>query len=132
MGANVTGCPSVLSLSTVQGSLVLSLSPWTLVISSCSARDHTESAGRQMEQGTSLPRLALCLIVHLCRYVMYIRGHGETYMLDRDNAVFAVPQLSFPARKRPGDFVRDTLVDGVSRVCVYVSLIPRPLGTSCG
>ena len=44
---------------------------------------------------------------------MYLKGPGEVYMVGRDNCVFEAPQLSFPARKRPGDCVRDTLVDGV-------------------
>ena len=35
-------------------------------------------------------------------------------MIDRDNSVFKVNNISFPARKRPGDMVRFTLVDGVS------------------
>ena len=45
---------------------------------------------------------------------MYIKGPGEVYMLDRDNSVFKVHIIDFPARKRPGDGVRSTLVDGVS------------------
>ena len=45
--------------------------------------------------------------------MMYIRGKGAVYMLDRDNAVFQVPQLSFPSRGRPGEHVKDTLMDGV-------------------
>ena len=44
---------------------------------------------------------------------MYLKGPGEVYLLDRDNSVFVAPQLSFPARKRLGDCVKDTLVDGV-------------------
>ena len=48
------------------------------------------------------------------RYLMYIRGPGEVYMIDRDNSVFKVNNISFPARKRPGDMVRFTLADGVS------------------
>ena len=51
------------------------------------------------------------------RYIMYIRGRGETYMLDRDNSVFIVAQLSFPSRKREGEHVIETLVDGVSIMC---------------
>ena len=35
-------------------------------------------------------------------------------MIDRDNSVFKVPRVSFPARKRPGDGVKSTLLDGVS------------------
>lgn len=45
---------------------------------------------------------------------MYIKGEGEIYLINRDNAVFVAPQIRFPARKRPDDVVRDTLVDGVS------------------
>ena len=36
-------------------------------------------------------------------------------MLDRDNAVFSVPQLQFPSRNHIGH-VKDTLVDGVMPV----------------
>ncbi len=46
--------------------------------------------------------------------MMYIRARGEVFMLDRDNSVFPVTQLSFPDRKNPGEFIRETLVDGVS------------------
>lgn len=46
------------------------------------------------------------------RYLMYIKGPGEVYMIDRDNSVFQVPRISFPARKRAGDGVRSTLLDG--------------------
>eukprot|EP00731_Ephydatia_muelleri_P011049 Em0005g1635a len=46
------------------------------------------------------------------RYLMYIKGPGEVYMIDRDNSVFKVPRVSFPARKRPGDGVKSTLLDG--------------------
>ena len=52
---------------------------------------------------------------------MYINGPREVYLIDRDNSVFVAPQIVFPARKRPGDYVKDTLVDGVSQcVCVRV------------
>ena len=44
---------------------------------------------------------------------MYINGPGEVYLIDRDNCVFLAPHIVFPARKRQGDCVRDTLVDGV-------------------
>ena len=47
---------------------------------------------------------------------MYINGPREVYLIDRDNCVFLAPHIVFPARKRQGDCVRDTLVDGV---CVY-------------
>ena len=46
---------------------------------------------------------------------MYISGPGAVYMLDRDNAVFQIPHLSFPARDKPGAHVRETLLDGVSQ-----------------
>ena len=48
------------------------------------------------------------------RYMMYINGPGEVYLIDRDNSVFLASQIVFPARKRPNDCVKDTLVDGVS------------------
>lgn len=51
---------------------------------------------------------------------MYIRKAGEIYMLDRDNAVFSVPQLKFPSRKVTGQHLKETLVDGVN----FVLLIP--------
>lgn len=47
---------------------------------------------------------------------MYIRGRGEVFMIDRDNAVFQVPDLSFPSRARPDDHLTDTLLDGVSDI----------------
>ena len=37
-------------------------------------------------------------------------------MLDRDNAVFSVPSLQFPSRKQVGQHLKETLVDGVSRI----------------
>lgn len=48
----------------------------------------------------------------LCRYMMYIRGKGEVFLLDRDNSVFAVAALSFPSHT-PGQHLADTLLDGV-------------------
>ncbi len=45
---------------------------------------------------------------------MYIRERGAVFMLDRDNAVFQVPHLSFPTRGKTGEHLRDTLLDGVS------------------
>lgn len=50
----------------------------------------------------------------LCRYMMYIHCEEEIYMLDRDNSVFLVPQLTFFSRKRKYDHIFETLVDGVS------------------
>ncbi len=49
------------------------------------------------------------------RYLMYIRGLGEIYMLDRDNSVFKVANLYFYHRKDPARHLTNTLVDGVSR-----------------
>ncbi|XP_070533802.1 mRNA-capping enzyme-like isoform X2 [Ptychodera flava] len=45
------------------------------------------------------------------RYMMLIDGRGEIYMFDRDNTVFAVPQLTFPKRKEDGH-ISNTLIDG--------------------
>ncbi|XP_028402257.1 mRNA-capping enzyme-like [Dendronephthya gigantea] len=46
------------------------------------------------------------------RYMMYIKGLHEIYLIDRDNAVFEAPQLTFPQRKVPHSHVQDTLLDG--------------------
>ena len=46
--------------------------------------------------------------------MMLIDGADEVYMVDRDNAVFHVPNLHFPHRKDLSRTLRDTLVDGVS------------------
>ena len=46
--------------------------------------------------------------------MMYIRGRKEVYLIDRDNAVFEAPQLTFPQRKNPHSHVEDSLLDGVS------------------
>ena len=62
-----------------------------------------------------------CPVLALLRYLMYLKGPGEVYMVDRNNSVFEAPQLSFPARKRPGDCVKDTLVDGVRAYSSVVS-----------
>lgn len=43
---------------------------------------------------------------------MYIGKEGEVYMLDRDNAVFSIPNLQFPS-KHTGQNLKDTLMDGV-------------------
>ena len=53
---------------------------------------------------------------------MYIRGPGAVYMLDRDNAVFQVPHLTFPARGKPGAHLRETLLDGVSQHSIIIIL----------
>ncbi|XP_033127077.1 mRNA-capping enzyme-like [Anneissia japonica] len=45
------------------------------------------------------------------RYMMLIDGKEHVYMFDRDNTVFAVPQLTFPKRKEVGH-ISDTLLDG--------------------
>ena len=52
------------------------------------------------------------ILLCISRYMMYIKGKGEVYMLDRDNSVFRVANLTFPARKRPGGHVENTLIDG--------------------
>ena len=43
---------------------------------------------------------------------MLIDGPGENYMLDRDNTVFHVPQLTFWKRKNLAQPLAQTLVDG--------------------
>ena len=48
------------------------------------------------------------------RYLLYIRGKGAVYLIDRDNSVFSAPLLSFPARKRQGSHLGETLADSVS------------------
>ena len=45
---------------------------------------------------------------------MLILARDEIYMFDRDNTVFAVPQFTFPRRKKIEEHVENTLVDGVS------------------
>ncbi|XP_077990812.1 mRNA-capping enzyme-like [Glandiceps talaboti] len=45
------------------------------------------------------------------RFMMLIDGPGEVYMFDRDNTVFAIPQLVFPKRKEDGHLA-NTLLDG--------------------
>ena len=102
----------------VQGLLALSLFQWMCKTLACSIKNHIELVGRQMEQGFLVYILhGLELHPFLCiRYMMYICKAGEVYMLDRDNAVFSVPQLQFPSRKPAGAHVKETLVDGV-RLC---------------
>lgn len=46
------------------------------------------------------------------RYLMYIKRRHEIYLIDRDNAVFEAPQLTFPQRKNPLGHVENTLLDG--------------------
>jgi mRNA-capping enzyme len=48
------------------------------------------------------------------RYMMLIDGVNEVYMLDRDNAVYRVPNVVFPKRKDPARHLSNTLLDGVS------------------
>ena len=50
----------------------------------------------------------------LLRYMMLILGEREVYLIDRDNNVFAAPQLHFPQRKFPNEHVYGTLLEGVS------------------
>ena len=47
---------------------------------------------------------------------MLIAGKGEVYLFDRNNTVFAAPMFVFPRRKQPNEHIKDTLVDGVSRM----------------
>ncbi|RNA22860.1 mRNA-capping enzyme isoform X1 [Brachionus plicatilis] len=61
------------------------------------ALNHTESVGKRMEPGI---------------YLMYINGRGRIYMLDRDNSVFCVHNLSFPDRSDLDRHLTSTLVDG--------------------
>lgn len=48
------------------------------------------------------------------RYMMFIEGRGQVYMIDRDNTVFHVPNLLFPFRKDHSKHLENTLIDGVS------------------
>ena len=47
---------------------------------------------------------------------MYIGGKDHVYMLDRDNSVFRVQNLSFPKRKEPHNDLENTLLDGVCTI----------------
>jgi len=47
------------------------------------------------------------------RYLMYINGRDQVYMLDRDNSVFRIRNLTFPHRKKLHENLTSTLVDGV-------------------
>lgn len=46
------------------------------------------------------------------RYLMYIKGAGEVYCIDRDNCVFKINNLTFPFRKNLYVHMKDTLLDG--------------------
>ncbi|ELU05833.1 hypothetical protein CAPTEDRAFT_167250 [Capitella teleta] len=46
------------------------------------------------------------------RFMMLIDGLNEVYMIDRDNAVYRVPNLTFPKRKDLSRPLTNTLVDG--------------------
>ncbi|XP_074655994.1 mRNA-capping enzyme-like [Tubulanus polymorphus] len=46
------------------------------------------------------------------RYMMLIDGARNNYMIDRDNAVFHVPNLTFPRRKDLHKHLQNTLIDG--------------------
>lgn len=50
---------------------------------------------------------------------MLIDGANEVYMIDRDNAVYKVPNLIFRKRKDLNAHISDTLVDGV---CIYINV----------
>ena len=52
----------------------------------------------------------MCVCV---RYMMYIRKEDEVYMVDRDNAVFLIPNVKFFSRHNLEQHLKDTLVDGV-------------------
>ena len=53
------------------------------------------------------------------RYLMYIAGRDFVYMLDRDNSVFHVTNLSFPKFDKPEDNLENTLLDGVSDAFIH-------------
>ena len=53
-------------------------------------------------------------IFYFYRYMTLIDGANYVYMIDRDNAVFHIPNLEFPRRKQPDEHICNTLVDGVS------------------
>lgn len=65
--------------------------------------------------GTRYKKYLFCWIARdlYYRYMMYIRKEGEIYMLDRDNAVFLIPNLQFLSLKHEGHNLNETLVDGV-------------------
>lgn len=45
---------------------------------------------------------------------MFVNGRGRIYMLDRDNSVFCVHNLSFPDRSDLDRHLTNTLLDGVT------------------
>ena len=53
------------------------------------------------------------------RYLMYINGKNDVFMLDRDNSVFRVQNLTFPKRKEPEKHLENTLLDGVSKYLFF-------------
>ncbi len=48
------------------------------------------------------------------RYMMLIDGKDQVFFADRDNCIFQVENLTFPARKEPDRHLTQTLLDGVS------------------
>uniref|UniRef100_A0A8D2ZIR1 mRNA-capping enzyme n=1 Tax=Scophthalmus maximus TaxID=52904 RepID=A0A8D2ZIR1_SCOMX len=46
------------------------------------------------------------------RYMMLINGKNEVFMIDRDNSIFHIANLEFPARKTPRVHLSNTLLDG--------------------
>jgi mRNA-capping enzyme len=59
------------------------------------------------------------------RYMMLIDGVKDVYMVDRDNAVYVVPSMTFPKRKEPSANIRETLLDG-EMIIDYVDNQPVP------
>jgi mRNA-capping enzyme len=53
------------------------------------------------------------------RYLMYIAGRNFVYMLDRDNSVFHIANLSFPKLNQPDKNLENTLLDGVSKTFCF-------------
>lgn len=51
--------------------------------------------------------------------MMLIDGQDEVYLIDRDNCIFKVNNITFPHNKDPNRHLRDTLMDGV---CHYLLL----------
>ena len=108
--------------STALAELVLTLIQWQAPTASCTATlrcihrpnrcDGCCWEGSKVDQATS-PSSEVLLAAFLCRYLMLIDGVNEVYMVDRDNAVFHVPNLFFPKRKDLRAHLTKTLVDGV-------------------
>ncbi|KAK2176308.1 hypothetical protein NP493_672g01027 [Ridgeia piscesae] len=46
------------------------------------------------------------------RYMMLVNGKNQVYVIDRDNSVFHVPNLTFPRRKDLNSDLTNTLIDG--------------------